>query len=143
MFGLTADVASEFPRKTLLVPCFHDEALSRLTIWPQRYGNVGGILYHSAQEQSLAQQVLGVNHPNAWEIGTCVAIPDEPPSPSSQATLPRPFVVYCGRYSEQKNVPLLVEWARRYQAERSGGLDFVFLGQGEVKLPSEPWCATK
>lgn len=139
LFGLTADVALEFPRKTLLVPCFHDEALSRLTIWPQRYGDIGGILYHSAEEQNLAQQVLGVNHPNAWEIGTCVAIPAEPASSSSQAILPRPCVVYCGRYSEQKNVPTLLEWARRYQAERSAGLDFAFLGQGDVRLPSEPW----
>jgi glycosyltransferase involved in cell wall biosynthesis len=139
LFGLTADIAKEFPRKTLLVPCFHDEALSRLTIWPQQYGNVGGILYHSAEEQNLAQQVLGVNHPNAWEIGTCVAIPDKPVSSFSRATLPGPYVVYCGRYSEQKNVPLLLDWARRYQVGRSRQLDFVFLGQGEVKLPSEPW----
>jgi glycosyltransferase involved in cell wall biosynthesis len=135
LFGLTADIATEFPGQTLLVPCFHDEALARLAIWPRLYGNVGGILYHSAEEQKLAQQRLGVNHPNAREIGTCIAI--------GASALPwnfqRPYVVYCGRYSEQKNVPLLVEWARRYCAEQPGRLDFVFMGRGEVKLPSEPW----
>ena len=90
---------------------------------------------HSAEEQKLAQQQLGVNHPNTREIGTCIAI-DEHAPPSN---LQRPYVVYCGRYSAQKNVPLLLDWARRYCAERPGRLDFVFLGQGEMQLPGEPW----
>ena len=49
------------------------------------------------------------------------------------------YVAYCGRYSDQKNVPLLIEWARRYQIEQPGQLDLVFMGQGSVKLPREPW----
>ena len=53
--------------------------------------------------------------------------------------MPRPYVVYCGRYSAQKNVPLLVEWGRRYQAQGAGRLDFVFIGQGEIALPAEDW----
>jgi glycosyltransferase involved in cell wall biosynthesis len=139
LFGLTADIVKEFAAKTLLVPCFHDEALARLQIWQLQYGNVGGILYHSVEEQNFAQQQLGINHPNAWEIGTCVPISREVASTSLPANRCRPYVVYCGRYSEQKNVPLLLEWARRYQTERPDQLDFVFVGQGEVKLPSESW----
>jgi glycosyltransferase involved in cell wall biosynthesis len=135
LFGLTAAVATEFPAKTLLVPCFHDEALARLSLWPRVYGAVGGVLYHSLEEQDYAQRVLGVNHPNAREVGTYLAV-----GPSlARREACRHGVVYCGRYSTQKNVPLLVEWARRYQAERPGKLDFTFMGQGDVKLPSEPW----
>jgi hypothetical protein len=90
---------------------------------------------HIAEEQHLAQAQLGVNHPNARVLGTFLqsAAPSEAPPPA------RPYVAYCGRYSEQKNVPLLVEWARRYCAERPGELDFVFVGQGDVKLPDHPW----
>jgi O-antigen biosynthesis protein len=137
LFGLTADVASEFTDKTLLAPCFHDEPMSRLELWPRIYGEVGGILYHSAAEQAYSQAQLGVNHPNARVIGACVQIADAqaPGIPG----LKRPYVVYCGRRSAQKNVPLLLEWARRYQAERTDRLDLVFVGQGEVTLPAEPW----
>ncbi|MSQ93143.1 MAG: glycosyltransferase [Gemmataceae bacterium] len=137
LFGLTADIAAEFPEKTLLVPCFHDEPLGRLNVWPQLYGNVGGILYHSAEEQAFAQARLGVNHPNSREIGTWLP-------PASLAAPParlnaRPYVVYCGRYSEQKNLPLLLEWAQRYQAENPDRVDFVFMGQGNFKLPEATW----
>lgn len=135
LFGLTADVAAEFPAKTLVVPCFHDEALARLSNWPRLFGRVGGVLYHSVEEQHLAQQRLGVNHPNARVIDT--ALPK--PNTAAPARLDRPYVVYCGRYSVHKNVPLLLDWLRRYQAEHSGRFDVLFMGQGDVKLPTEPW----
>src|SRR6201999_1185570 len=51
----------------------------------------------------------------------------------------RPYVVYCGRYSAQKNVPLLVEWMRCYQARHPGSLDLVLIGKADLALPSEPW----
>ncbi len=138
LFGLTADIAREFPDQTLLVPCFHEETLARLTIWPRLYGSVGAILYHSVEEQNLAQRRLGVNHPNAHLVGTCTPMPAQS-APPFVLPAQRPYVAYCGRYSEQKNLPLLVEWARWYQAERPDRLDFVFMGQGDIQLPDEPW----
>lgn len=137
LFGLTADVVREFRGQTLLVPCFHDEAIARLALWPHLYGETGGILYHTAEEQTFAQTRLGVNHPNATFIGTYLAGDDG--AEALPVNLPRPYVVYCGRYSAQKNVPLLLEWARQYQDQNPGELDFVFLGRGDLRLPREPW----
>ncbi len=136
LFGLTADIAREFPDKTLVVPCFHDEALARLPGWPRRFGDVGGILFHSPEEQAYAQAQLGLNHPNAHEVGTIVTLPAAR-NPKKAPT--RPYVVYCGRFSEQKNLPLLLDWARRYQAENPGQVDFWFMGRGDLHLPREPW----
>lgn len=137
LFGLTADIAHEFREQTLLVPCFHDEPLARLTFWPRRFGEVGGVLYHSVEEKAFAETRLGVNHPNAVVTGTYRPALDGP-SPHV-ANLPRPFVVYCGRYSAQKNVPLLLDWIRRYREAHPDGLDLVFVGTGDIKLPGEPW----
>lgn len=137
LFGLTADIAREFRGQALVVPCFHDEPLARLPLWPTLYGEAGGILYHSVEEKRFAETRLGVNHPNAAVMGTVLASPPRPED--TGAELPRPYVVYCGRYSAQKNVPLLLEWARRYRAAHADGLDFVFMGSGDVKLPREPW----
>ncbi len=139
LFGLTADTAREFPHQTLIVPCFHDEPLARLSVWPTLYGICGGILYHSAEEQELAQTRFGVNHPNSTIIGTSLPSSADQPLPPLPGKLQRPYVVYCGRYSEQKNVPLLLDWARKYQEQRPGQLNFVFMGQGEIKLPNAPW----
>lgn len=139
LFSLTADTVAEFPGQTLLVPCFHDEALARLALWPRLYGSAAGVLYHSVEEQFYAQARLGVNHPNAAVIGTCLPGHENAPATNLPAGLDRPYVVYCGRYSEQKNVPLLLGWARHYQAQHPGRLHFVFMGQGAFKLPAEPW----
>lgn len=136
LFGLTADVAMAFPAKTLIVPCFHDESIAHLSVWPKLYGNAGGLLYHSAEEQHLAQGRLGVNHPNSHVIGTRIDVPHREAIPFSLAGS-RPYFVYCGRYSAQKNLPLLLEWAERVQAEHR--VDFVFMGHGEVALPRAPW----
>ncbi len=53
---------------------------------------------------------------------------------------PDSFLVYCGRYSRQKNVPLLLDFMARYVAERPGRFAVVFMGQGEVAIPKEEWA---
>src|SRR5262249_31907564 len=52
----------------------------------------------------------------------------------------RRYVVYCGRYSEQKELPLLLDFARRYHALWPERFRFVFVGQGHLQLPQEPWA---
>jgi glycosyltransferase involved in cell wall biosynthesis len=141
LFGLTWDVARAFPNKTLLLPCFHDEPLARLKAWSLDYGQVAGMLYHSPEEQEFAQVELGLNHPHAVQIGTWLSM-----SHASQDRQPKPrengsqrYLVYCGRFSAQKNVPLLLTWIRQYQETQPGRFTWVFLGEGEVPLPREPW----
>ncbi|MCI0376571.1 MAG: glycosyltransferase, partial [Gemmataceae bacterium] len=190
LFGLTHDVARAFPEKTLVVPCFHDEPLARLPVWPATYERAGGILYHSAEEQAFAQSVLGLNHPNAAEIGTYLpgwhafadplqgeGTPDqhgesmqkrqvpgafaclggtgsgldtlahEPPRHATErrAVLAqesrgeKKYLVYCGRYSAQKDLPRLLDYAARYEATRPGRFHFAFMGGGEVRIPQTAW----
>ncbi len=137
LFGLTADVARAFPDKTLLLPCFHDEPLVRLKIWPALYGSVGGILYHSPEEQALAQNVLGINHPRGREVGTTLtAAPTASPRPLPFP--PKSYLVYCGRYSRQKDLPRLLEWMAHYQA--ACPFSIAFMGMGEVQIPKEVWA---
>ncbi len=142
LFGLTHDVATAFPEKTLLLPCFHDEPFMRLSVWRSAYEAVAGVLYHSAEEQHFAEADLGFNHPGAACLGTCLDVgpnaaalaPD-----AAVADLPR-YVLYCGRYSEQKDLPLLLDFTRRYHAANPERFTFVFVGQGEIAIPCEPWA---
>src|SRR5262249_5939466 len=73
LFGLTHQVAQAFAGKTLLLPCFHDEPLARLRAWLDSYAQVGGVFYHSPEEQDFAQRALGLNHPGAVVLGTLLA----------------------------------------------------------------------
>ena len=140
LFRLTWEVARAVADKTLLLPCFHDEPLAHLAAWPETYERVAGILYHSKEEQELAQTDLGLNHPHAVVIGTWL---ESATTHNSQLTThhsPDRYVVYCGRYSRQKEVPRLLDYARRYSEQHSGRFTFAFMGQGEVPIPREKWA---
>jgi len=141
LFGLTRDVAGQFPDKTLLLPCFHDEPLVRLAVWPASYSAVAGILYHSAEEQEFAQTELGLNHPRSTVIGAWMDMGDSAPKRSDDADGDmKRHLVYCGRYSDQKELPQLLDFARRYHERHPGRFRFVFIGQGETAIPREDWA---
>jgi glycosyltransferase involved in cell wall biosynthesis len=140
LFGLTLDVARAVPDKTLLLPCFHDEPLARLKAWPVEYERIGGILYHSPEEQAFAEAHLGINHPNAACIDGLVetAAHGDPEAGHEHARSAERYVVYCGRYSAQKGLPALLEYCQRYLERHPERFSFVFLGQGEVAIPEKP-----
>ncbi len=139
LFGLTADIAQALPEKTLLVPCFHDEPLAHLSCWPSVYGDVAGILFHSEEELAFAQARLGINHPNSVVIGTVIDLESSARERALDSPISRPYIVYCGRYAEQKNLPMLLDWMAKFQNQHPGLLDLVLVGAGELAIPNEPW----
>lgn len=133
-------ISRKWPEKTLLLPCLHDEKSAQFGIWRQVYKTVAGLLYHSEEEQILAQAERGINHPNGVMIGTFLppAIWPELAPPFTKSD--KRYLVYCGRFLAEKNVPLLLEYARRYCAAHPNRFDFVFVGEGPVPIPRELWA---
>ena len=142
LFGLTHDVAQRFPDKTVLLPCFHDEPAARLPGLLETYRQVGAILYHSPEEQALAETTLGVNHPGAAQVGTWLNLDRTGDAAHGRALLgnDRPYLLYAGRYSPHKELPLLLKYARRYWSRHPDRFTFAFVGQGEVPIPEAPWA---
>lgn len=141
LFGLTFDVARELADKVLLLPCFHNEPAARLPLVLDAYRHVGGVLYHSPEEQRFAEIDIGLNHPRAACIGTVVDT-DKVGNPlrgEEQVGSGRRYLLYAGRYSPHKNLPLLLKYARRYAARHPDRFVFAFVGQGDLDLPDEPW----
>jgi glycosyltransferase involved in cell wall biosynthesis len=138
--ALTVDVARRWPDKTVVVPCFHDEAMARHPLWQELYSRVAGLLYHSPEEQSLAERVLGVNHPGSAVVGTWIDTLTPGDAVRGQASAGGPYLLYCGRYVSEKNLPLLLEYASRFAAALPGQVRFVFTGKGEVAIPREAWA---
>lgn len=141
LYGLTHDVASAFPAKTLLLPCFHDEAPARLAAFRATYRGVGGILYHSPEEQAFAEAELGLNHPGGqcngvWHAADAAGDAER----GRRLADAQRYLVYCGRYSTHKNLPQLLDYAKRYAAAHPERYRFVFCGQGTVPIPAEPWA---
>jgi glycosyltransferase involved in cell wall biosynthesis len=142
LFGLTHDVVQVSPEKTLLVPCFHDEPSARLECWRKAYQRVGGILYHSLEEKELAERVLGLNHPAGVCLGALIdgSVEGRAEDGRKRVGLDRPYLIYCGRYSAQKNVPLLLDYARRYSQLHPDRFQFAFMGEGEVPILGKGWA---
>jgi glycosyltransferase involved in cell wall biosynthesis len=139
--GLTYDIALAASEKTLLVPCLHDEAVARLKIWQRAYRTVGGFLYHSESEKAFAEERLGLNHPRSTVVGACLDSKHQGNASRGQALAGTPeYVVYCGRYSPQKNVPLLLDWFRQFQDRHPGRLTLILTGLGSVSIPESCWC---
>lgn len=139
--SLSYDIARAFPSRTLLAGCFHDEPTARLAVWQQIYRNVAGLIYHSNAEQTFAERELGLNHPRSQVVGTWIenTTPGDPEHGKKLAGASA-YVVYLGRYSPQKNLPLLIEWAERFEGANRGKVRFVFVGQGPMRMPAHPWC---
>jgi glycosyltransferase involved in cell wall biosynthesis len=143
LYGLTHDVATALPGKTLLLPCFHDEPLAHFRAWQTAYTCVGGLLYHSPEEQDYAQSVLGLNHPGGTLLGTYLDTDARGDAESGRRAVSAPsgrYVVFAGRYSPQKELPVLLENARRYAERRPGRFTFAFMGEGPLPIPAEPWA---
>lgn len=136
--GLTHDVVRELPERTLVVPCFHDEPLARLAVWRETYSQAGGIFYHSPEEQDFAQSTLGLNHPRSHVSRTLVDVDTWADAGRGHARIGcQRFVVYCGRYSAEKGLPELIDFAQQYLRSFPDRFRFVFMGQGVVPIPHQ------
>jgi len=135
-------VARECPEKTIVVPCLHDEPLARFHAWPNVYGSAGGIWYHSEEERKFAEAELGLNHPGGVCIGTWLEMESSGDGQRGRMFVgaDRPYLVYAGRYSEHKNLPTLLEYVQRYDEANPNRFTFVFLGEGQIKIPRAPWA---
>jgi glycosyltransferase involved in cell wall biosynthesis len=142
LHGLTCDVAREFTEKAIVVPCFHDEPFAHFQLWPTVYSRAGGIWYHSEEEKRFAEDELGLNHPGGLCIGTCLnteTIGDARRGRELVGGL-RPYLVYCGRFSQEKDLPTLLDFAQRYSDAQPARFTFAFLGEGSIKIPEAEWA---
>jgi glycosyltransferase involved in cell wall biosynthesis len=139
--GLTRDVAETFRDRVLLVPCFHDEPFARLPALRSAYESVGGILYHSPEEQTFAEATLGLNHPNAQVIGTLLDADTAGDARQGRLRVGtrRRYLLYCGRFCREKGLPELLAFARRYAGDHPDRFTFAFIGQGSETIPESSW----
>jgi glycosyltransferase involved in cell wall biosynthesis len=139
--ALTRDVIRLFGNRAILVPCLHDEPVASTTTVRRMFQDAGGILYHSPEERKLAQIGFGFNHPNSEIIGTWIdmdATGDRRRGRASAGT--DRYVLVLGRKVREKGLSEVITKARDYARQRSSGFRFVFAGDGDFPIPSEPWA---
>ena len=139
LFGTTYWGAYVAPERALLIPCLHDEGFARLVALRQLFRTVRGVACNSHAEMRLVQRLYGLPEERLAVIGDGIALQGQG---NAQAFRERygisaPFVLYAGRKSYGKNVPLLLTYFCRYRQRRATSLELVLIGGGRVPIPPD------
>jgi glycosyltransferase involved in cell wall biosynthesis len=137
MFGTTYWGAQVCQERSWLVPCVHDEPYAHMAIYRGMFAKAKGVLFLSRPERDLAYRLYPIADKPTHLIGAGV---DTDYAGDAMAFrrefgIQGPFILYAGRKDAAKNVPLLIEYTRRFRQRRQVALEIVLTGGGV--LPGE------
>lgn len=139
LFASTVFGARVAPRKSLVIPCLHDEAYARFGLVQETLSAVAGLVFNSAPERDLAARLLGDSMPPSAVVGAGFDEPEalDPDGWRRRTRLDGDLVAYAGRREIAKNFPLLLQWMTAYDEglSRRGRATLVAMGSGEIRGP--------
>jgi glycosyltransferase involved in cell wall biosynthesis len=136
LYGTTVRGALVRPDRSLLMPCFHDEAYAHLEPVTSLFGAVRGNLYLTPEEAAALESVVGRPVPGrvvGGGIDTGFRGDAERFRKTSGVT--GPFILYVGRLDRGKNTHLLAAYHDHLVRRGGSGLSLVLIGGGDIPLP--------
>lgn len=135
LYGTTYYGSLAADKRSVLVPCLHDESYAHLGIFREMFCRASHCIFNSEQEALLARQLypcIGGNY-------TVAGVGIDPNIQYDKARfldrIPQPFLLYVGRKDPTKNTDLLVDYYCRYIESHRNGLRLVLNGLGRVEIP--------
>jgi len=137
MFGTTYYGIKECPEKSLVIPCFHDEAYVYLNIFKPIFESAAGMIYNASPEYELANKVFDFSKTNqiTMGIGMDINLTADANAFRKKFGIDSPFIIYAGRKDYGKNVHILVKYFEEYLKRRNTDLKLVLIGGGNIELP--------
>lgn len=127
-----------FPEKSILMPCFMDEPAMTLRLFRQTYVRARAMLYHTPWEMELAGHVYDFSTTAQFVMGMGVDtdIHADPMHFKETYGIRRPFLLYVGKKTAEKNVPLMLRYFAEYKSRHPRSvLQLVLLGAGNAEVP--------
>lgn len=141
MFGTTYNGANVCPEKSVLIPCFHDEAYAYLQRFKELFPKTAGMVFNAKPEAELAERLYGFSQSGTktivMGIGMDTDITPDPVDFRKKYGITEPFILYAGRKDEGKNVHTLVKYFSEYIKRNDTDLRLVLIGGGNIALPEE------
>jgi glycosyltransferase involved in cell wall biosynthesis len=136
LFSLTVRVAQQHPKKTILVPCLHDEDFAKLSTIAEMFRTVRKHLFNSEPERALATEMYGID-PAAHNVVGMGMEPftSDPARFRRNHKLDAPYVIYCGRREMLKGTPLLLHYIDAFRNRTGIDLHIVLTGAGDIDPP--------
>ncbi len=138
LFGVTYRAALLHPRKTLLVPCLHDEPFARLALMRPLFEGVAGVLFNSEPERDFARRLFSLPAARSHVVGMGIE-PFEADGADiiARRGLRAPYLMYAGRRETGKGTPMLCDYLAAFRARTGRDVRLVLAGSGPVEAPSE------
>lgn len=139
LFGLVYHAAQVHPRKTLLVPCLHDEPFARLTAFETMFHTVRGCMFNTVPEQRLAERLYGPPARDQVVSVVGMGLDDftvDPRAFAARHGIDGPYLIYSGRREPLKGTPILIDYLDTFRARNEIPLKLVLTGSGEFPLPA-------
>lgn len=137
MFGTTYYGMQACPEKSVLIPCFHDEAYLYLRLFRQAYIQARGIIYNAMPEMELANKVYDFTTTEqiCMGIGMDTNICADADAFRKAYRIQKPFLLYAGRKDAGKNVHTLLRYFAEYkQRHGDSDLQLVLIGGGSIEI---------
>jgi glycosyltransferase involved in cell wall biosynthesis len=137
-FGTSWEGVLAAPRRSIVIPCLHDEPFARLA-WTRRLLQTArAVCFHVPAERALAVAVARQDPSTFTVVGEGV---DTAPVSGDAGRfrerygIREPYLLYAGRKAREKNVPLLIEYFGRYRRSRpTRAIKLVLIGSGELPV---------
>ena len=138
MFGTTYFGCLQCPDRSVVIPCFHEEAYLHMNLFKHVFERVAGMVYNAAPEQKLANQVFRLDKVSqvVMGLGMDTDLTYDSERFRKKYRINDPFILYAGRKDAGKNVDLLIryfEYFRKVHPESD--LKLVLIGGGTVTVP--------
>lgn len=141
MFGTTYNGMKICPEKSVLIPCFHDEAYAYLSRFREIFPTAAGMIFNAQPEAELAERLYRFSERGTktivMGIGMDTDIVPDPSAFREKYGIKEQFILYAGRKDEGKNVHTLVKYFSEYIRRRETNLRLVLIGGGSIELPDE------
>lgn len=137
MFGTTYYGTLICPQKSILIPCFHDEAYIYLKIFREAYSKVAGIVYNAKPEYDLMQPIYCLDNvlQRVIGVGMDTNISYDVNRFRKKYEINEPFILYAGRKDAGKNIYTLINFFEMYKKRMQNDIKLVMIGGGSVEIP--------
>jgi glycosyltransferase involved in cell wall biosynthesis len=137
LYGTTFFGGQIHPKRTVVIPCLHDEGYAKMNLVKKMLSNVKGLLFNSNAEKTLAEKLLSFI-PTNKVIGLGMDYPDKTnPEIFKRKYNLNQFILCSGRKEEGKNTPLLVNYFSQYLENHNTDLKLVLTGKGKIDIPKQ------
>ena len=129
MFGTTYNGMQIVPEKTVVIPCFHDEAYVHMELLKNAFSKVAGLIYNAKPEKEFIEKIYDLSNVKqiVMGIGMDTEMHAEAKAFVEKFNLHSPFILYAGRKDAGKNVDVLLRYFEKYKKRNENNLQLVHI----------------